>query len=75
MPKIFGDKGFIGFDQSGFLQYLAPHFAKARQEGKIEVFFEKLCAIWYIRYPTEFDTGGDDDPDYLAWLIKRSNQV
>ena len=69
MPKIFGKHGLIVCDQNDLLRSLAPHFAKAKEEGKVEFFFEKLCMLWYNWYPSDLEDlekESEGDPDLRA---------
>jgi len=74
MPKLFGKKGLVICNQNKFLRSLAPSLARARQENKVELFFERLFVLWFDRFPEDED-GLEDDPDHLAWLISRRKKV
>jgi hypothetical protein len=69
MPTLHRE--MIACQQHALLNSFAPHFTKALEQGKKEIFFEKLYTIWFDLYPEI----GDGDPEYEDWLLKRRKRV
>lgn len=70
MPKI---PGLPFYSREQLLRYLVPHYAIARRDLQEDLFFEKLFALYFNRFPV--DARDLQDPDEISRAIDSQKQV